>query len=47
MPGNRGHFLAIMELVAKYDPIVKEHLKNGQQNAKMLLWKTQNNIIAK
>ena len=43
---NRGNFLAILELIAKYDPIVKEHLKNGQRNAKMLSWKTQNDIIA-
>ena len=43
---NRGNFLEILELIAKYDPIVKEHLKNGQQNAKMLSWKTQNDIIA-
>ena len=28
--GNRGNFLAIMELIAKYDPIVKEHLKSDQ-----------------
>ena len=42
---NRGNFLAILELIAKYDPIVKEHLKN-QRNAKMLSWKTQNDIIA-
>ena len=44
--GNTGNFLAIMELIAKYDPVVKEHLKNGQRNAKMLSWKTQNDIIA-
>ena len=44
--GNRGNFLAIIDLIAKYDPIVKEHLKNGQRNAKMLSWKTQNDIIA-
>ncbi|XP_065060529.1 uncharacterized protein LOC135687791 [Rhopilema esculentum] len=44
--GNRRNFLAIMELIAKYDPIVKEHLKSGQRNAKMLSWKTQNDIIA-
>ena len=43
---NRGNFLAIIDLIAKYDPIVKEHLKNGQRNAKMLSWKTQNDIIA-
>ena len=33
---NRGNFLAIMELIAKYDPYVKELLKKGQRNAKML-----------
>ena len=44
--GNRGNFLAIIELIAKYDPIVKEHLKSGQRNAKMLSWKAQNDIIA-
>ena len=43
---NRGNFFAILELIAKYDPIVKEHLKNGQRNAKVLSWKTQNDIIA-
>ena len=35
-----------MELITKYDPIVKENLKNGQRNAKVLSWKTQNDIIA-
>ena len=44
--GNRGKFLAMMELIAKYDPIVKEHVKSGQRNTKMLSWKTQNDIIA-
>ena len=28
--GNRGNSFAIMELIAKYDPIVKEHLKSDQ-----------------
>lgn len=34
--GNKGNILVIMELIAKYDLIVKEHLKNGQRSAKML-----------
>lgn len=43
---NKGNFLAILELIAKYDPVVKEHIKNGKRNPKMLSWKTQNDIIA-
>eukprot|EP00795_Rhopilema_esculentum_P011075 gene11075-19936_t len=43
---NRRNLFAITELIAKDDPIVREHLKDSQRNAKMLSRKTQNYIIA-
>ena len=43
---NRGNFLALLDLVAKYDPTVASRLKSGQKNAKYTHWSIQNVLIA-
>ena len=43
---NRERFIAIINAFAKLDPILKDHLENGVENAKMTSLKIQNDIIA-
>ena len=42
---NRGNFLALLDLVAKYDPTVASRLTFGQKNAKYTHWSIQNDLI--
>ena len=45
-PGNPGNFLAMLEQVANYDPVLKGHLGNPRQrNATYVSPKIQNEII--
>lgn len=43
---NRGNFLALQDLVAKYNPTVASRLTSGQKNAKYTHWSIQNDLIA-
>ena len=43
---NRGNFLAILQVLANNDEILKKHLEEGSKNAKMTTWKIQNDIIS-
>jgi hypothetical protein len=42
---EKGLFLDIVDLVLKYDPVLKHHLENGPGNAKYLGNKIQNEMI--
>lgn len=42
---ERGLFLDLVDLLSKYDPILKDHLTNGPQNALYTGGKIQNDII--
>ena len=45
-PGNPGNFLAMLKLIANYDPILKGHLENPRQrNATYVSPRIQNEII--
>jgi hypothetical protein len=45
MSSEKGLFLGIVDLVSKYDPVLKQHLENGPGNAKYLSNKIQNEKI--
>ena len=42
---NKGNFREIMQLVAKHDPIVKQRLEQGPQNATYLSPEIQNLLL--
>lgn len=42
---ERGLFLEIVDLHSRYDPVLKEHLKNGPKNATYLSHQIQNDIL--
>ena len=42
---NKGNFLAILDLVARHDPIVARRLQEGPQNAKYTHHSIQDNVI--
>lgn len=42
---NKGNFIHILELLAKYDPLLESHLKNNTNRDKYLSPKIQNEII--
>lgn len=41
----RGLFLDLVDLLSKYDPILKDHLTNGPQSALTTDGKIQNDIV--
>ena len=41
-----GNFFAVVKTLADMDPILKDHLETASKNAKMTLWKIQNDIIS-
>ena len=43
---HQGNFLAIGDTFAKFDTILKDHIKQGSRNAKILSWNIQNDIIS-
>lgn len=43
---NKGLFLEIVDLLKRYDPIIKNHLEHGPKNAQYLSGKIQNELIA-
>ena len=42
---NKGNFLAILDLVARHDPIVARRLQEGSQNAKYTHHSIQDSVI--
>ena len=42
---NKGNFLAILDLLARHDPIVARRLQKGQQNKKYTHHNIQDNVI--
>jgi hypothetical protein len=45
MSSENGLLLDIVDLVSKYDPVLKQHLESGPGNAKYLSNKIQNKMI--
>ena len=43
---NEGNFMAIIRLLAKYNPVLKDHLVSGARNARYTSKTIQNEIIA-
>ena len=43
---HHRNFLAIGDTFAKFDTILKDHIKQGSRNAKILSWNVQNDIIS-
>lgn len=43
---NKELFLEIVDLLKRYDPIIKHHLEHGPKNAQYLSGKIQNELIA-
>ncbi len=42
---NRGNFLELLELVAKHDPVVRAHMKDGPRNAIYTSHNIQNELL--
>lgn len=42
---NKGNFISVLKLLAKYDPLLESHLKNNTNRDKYLSPKIQNEII--
>ena len=43
---HQGNSLEIINTFAKFDTILKDHIKQGSRNAKMLSWSIENYIIS-
>ena len=44
--GNRGNFLALLDYIVKYDPILQDHIQFGKKNQQYTSKVIQNEIVS-
>ena len=44
--GNRGNFLALLDYIVKYDPIIQDHIQLGKKNQQYTSKVIQNEIVS-
>ena len=44
--GNRGNFLAMLDYIVKYDPILQDHIQLGKKNQQYTSKVIQNEIVS-